>query len=392
MFVPHLYDGRNKTFFFFNFEQIQDRAPDNITATVPTAVQRAGDFSQTFSGGTLIKIYDPASTMADPAKPGSFIRTQFPNNQIPASRIDPNGASLLQYYPAPNLPGITNNYAGAGTRGSKPTKYYGRIDESLSDANRLFFRYGITYSPANTPSYTAVAFPGEGTNCNEGNANSTPWVAALSDTATFRPNLIGEFRVSYTRQLNTCALRSQGFDLTKLGLPAYLKNASLDQHFPLMEVTDFTALGPARASHYTDAENTPEAQAHVTWLKGSHSVRAGIDYLFLAFDIFRPDYPSGDFQFSRGYTQGPDPSVASGTSGYGLATLLLGAPTGGSFTTGPSLASSQKSYNIYLQDDWQECPESDGESGARWEYQTPYNERYNHLAYLTPTPPIPLRG
>ena len=382
--VPRVYDGKNKTFFFFNFEQIQDRSPDNITATVPTAAHRKGDFSQTFSGANLIRIFDPATTIPDPAKPGSFIRTQFPNNQIPLSRINPDTSNLLQYFPEPSLGGITNNYAVAGTRASKPTKYYGRIDENLGDRNRLFFRYGVTHSPANTPTYTGLALPGEGTNCNEGNANSTPWVASLSDTATFKPNLIGEFRLSYTRQLNTCTLRSQGFDLTKLGLPAYVRNASLDQHFPLVEVTDFTALGPARASHYTDAENTPEAQAHVTWLKGSHTVKAGMDYLFLAFNIFRPDYPSGDFQFSRSYTQGPDPSVASGTAGYGLATLLLGAPTGGSFTVGPSLAASQRSYNIYLQDDWKVLRNLTINLGVRWEYQTPYTERYNHLAYFDP--------
>jgi hypothetical protein len=379
--IPKVYNGKNRTFFFFNFEQIKDRSPDNITGSVPTAAMRTGDFSQLLPG---IKIYDPLTTVADPTRPGSYVRSPFPNNQIPAGRINPITQSLLQFYPAPTLPGITNNYAVSATRAGNTSKYYGRIDESLGEKNKLFFRYGITYSPANTPGYKSLALPGEGTNCNEGNANSTPWVAAISDTATFRPNLLGEFRVSYTRQLNTCEPRSNGFDLTKLGLPAYIKNASLDQHFPLFEVTDFTSLGPARASHYTDAENTPEAQAHLTWLKGSHSVKGGIDYLFLAFNIFRPDYPSGDFQFTRAYTQGPDPSVANAAGGWGLATFLLGAPTGGSFTVGPSLASSQKSYNVYLQDDWKVTRNLTLNLGARWEYQTPYNERYNHLAYFDP--------
>ena len=390
--IPRLHDGRNRTFFFFNFEQIKDRAPDNITATVPTLTQRNGDFSQTLNGGAQIRIFDPLTTVANPAQAGSYLRTQFPGNVIPASRINPISANLLGYYPLPTLGGNTNNYAVAATRESGPTKYYGRIDENLTNSNRMFFRYGISYSPANTPAYTGVAFPGEGTNCQEGKANGTPWVMALSDTHTFRPNLIGEFRVSYTRQNNTCDLRSADFDLAKLGLPAYIKNASLDRRFPLFDITDFTSLGPARASHYTDAENTAEGQGHVTWLKGSHSVKAGMDYLFLAFNIFRPDHPSGNFGFTRAYTQGPDPALASAGAGYGLATMLLGVPTGGSFTVGPSLAASQRSYNIYVQDDWKVTRSLTVNIGMRWEYQTPYNERYNHLAYFDPAVTDPITG
>jgi hypothetical protein len=388
--LPRVYNGHNKTFFFFNWETQIDHSPANYTGTVPTAQQRAGDFSQTkTSNGALIQIFDPATTVPDPANPGNYARAVFANNQIPASRVNPLTANLLQYYPQPTLPGITNNYASAVTRIDNWNKYFGRVDQNFGDKNKLFVRYGGQFEPVTYPQIN-VAWPNYGTNAGPGSFTQNEYSGVISDTETFSSTLVGEFRVGYTR-----SIRKQNpgtFDLTTLGLPPYLKSAELAQLFPEIDVTDFTGLGPQRASLNTDSENTPEGQGQLTWIHGNHSFKTGFDYLFPIFNTLRPDYPSGDFSFSRAFTQGPNPAVASTTSGYGLATLLLGAPTGGQFTVGPSLASSQKSYNWYLQNDWKVSRSLTVNLGIRWEYQTPWTERYNHLAYFDANATDPITG
>jgi Carboxypeptidase regulatory-like domain len=394
VFIPKIYNGKNKTFFFLNIEEVNDHGVSTPSAQVPTASQRSGDFSQTFtSSGALIQIYDPLTTVADSAQKSGYSRSIFPGNKIPANRMDQTTRKILSYYPDPTLsvsPTIQSNWSLNFGLNTYTDKYYTRVDQNFGARNRLFFRYGYQTSPRQSP-FTNIAFPGEGTN-GGGKQESIAYSYGLSDTETFSSTLVGEFRFGYTRSLFKLTPLSVGFDITSLGLPSYLKAASADAIFPRINVTDFTAIGPDRASHDVDAENTPEAQAHVTWLKGSHAVKTGVDILFCQFNTFRPDYPSGTFSFGRAYTQGPDPATASATAGYGLASAMLGTPDSGQFTVGPSLALLQTAYNWYLQDDYKLTRNLTLTLGMRFEYQTPFKERYNQLAYFDPNGTEPVTG
>ena len=242
--------------------------------------QMSGDFSQTMtSAGALIRIYDPLTTVADASQASGYGRQPFPGNVIPAKphRSDhEEGARLL---PGADAGRFAHAATSTGRRTSrsivKTSRWFTRGDHNFGDRNKFFFRYGYERTPRTSP-YTNIAFPGEGTN-GGGNQERVAYTAALSDTHTFSPNLIGEFRAGYTRGVTTLTPLSVGFDITTLGLPQYMKAASGDAIFPRFNITDFTSIGPDRASHNVDAETTPEFQAHFTWLKGSHAVKTGYD-------------------------------------------------------------------------------------------------------------------
>lgn len=382
--IPKLYDGRNRTFFFTNFEWIPQRSPDNILVNVPTAAQRLGDFSQTVTtANQLIRIFDPMTTVPNPATPGQFIRTQFPDNRIPASRIDPIARRVLEYYPAANRETVIQNFVANNTRANDTNKQFYRFDQAVGAKQRLFLTFGKQFNQQFTKGINA-AFPGEGVNGEQGQIKSDALSTVLTDTVTFSPSLIGQFRLSATRRVIKTELRSAGFDFTQLGFPQSLKARAKTLIFPRFGIGDVAALGADRASFFTDAEGNYEGQAHITWLRGGHSIKAGYDYMFQYFNIFRPERPSGLYDFARTFTQGPNPTTSAATAGHGVATFLLGAPTGGSFSDDPALATSQRYYAAYFQDDWKAMRNLTLNLGMRWEYQAPWTDRFDQLGYFDP--------
>ncbi len=392
VYLPRLMDGRNRTFFFLNWEEIPQRAPDNIRVTAPTPLERAGDFSQTVTAsGQPILIYDPATTIADAARPGQFLRTPFQGNRIPAGRFEPISLRALELVPLPNRNETVNNFVLNNTRRNDTGRVFFRMDHNLGSKHHFFLTHGRQNNDQFTPGVN-VAFPGEGVNGEQGKIGSQRRSAVLSDTVTFRPNLIGEFRASLTRSVIETAPRSVGYDFTQLGFPQALKNQAQALLFPRFDISDATVLGPDRASFFNDTEQNEEAQGHITWLRGSHSIKAGADFTFQVFNVYRPERPSGFYQFSRIYTQGPNPVTSSATAGYGVATFLLGAPTGGSFSFDPSLATSQRFYAWYVQDDWKIRRNLTLNLGVRYEYQTPWNDRFDQLGFFDPDFPDPVTG
>jgi len=393
VFLPKVYDGRNKTFFFVNWEQVPQRSPDDIVGTVPTELERAGDFSQTTSKGKLIRMFDPQTTRPDPAHPGKYIRDQFPSNMIPASRFDPIAAKVIGFYPIPNRTTETENFVKNGTRKNDVSKLFLRFDHQLGMKHRLFLSYGWQNNDRLTRgSIINIAYPEEGTNGQKAKQKVEQRMATLSDTVTFSPQLVGEFRATLVRNLNTTHPRSLGYDFTELGFPESLKAHAKVLMFPRFEPSDVDSLGTRRAGFFRMANWNTGAQGHFTWIRDTHSLKWGAEYLFLANNVTRPESGAGRYQFGRSFTQGPDPTKSSSTSGYGVATLLLGLPTGGRISDDPSLAASQRFYTWYIQDDWRVLPKLTLNLGVRWEYQTPWIDRFDHLAFFNPDATDPLTG
>src|SRR5579872_382292 len=392
--IPHVYNGKDKTFFFFNYEGSRQGSPDQVLDTVPTAAQRAGDFSQTLDRtGKTDMIFDPLTTQPDPNNPGHYIRMPFPGNVIPSLRINDISKNVVGYYPLPNFPGTTpqqvNNFLETGKAVTNTNNYLARVDHSFSEKERIFGRVG--YAPyINRSTLSGVAFA-------ERSISSNPGTTALIGlTSTFTPNILGEFRLSYTRlQFNTFP-QSQNFNLSSLGFgPAFTNDVTYKQ-FPAIAVqtynagsgltvtqaspNDFGQLGGATRT--LNPQDTWQLQYQINWIKTRHNIKFGTDLQLIKLNAYNSQYSAGQFNFDRTYTQGPDPTQTTLNGGNGLASLLLGVPVAGTITITNPLFLYQKYYALFVQDDYRVTDKLTLNLGVRWEYQTPYAEKFGQVGYF----------
>ena len=380
--IPKVYDGRNKTFFFGNWEKWHYSKTSFPITSVPIAAYRTGDFSQQRdANGTLIPIYDPATTVANPNGSG-FVRSLFPGNIIPSNRLDPVAKAVNAFYPLPNRTPTNaftnaNNYLGSTSNIRSMQQYTIRGDHRISDRDSLFARY--TYF-----------------NHKDDNGAQSPWPdpvvrarndsfetrnSVFSETHIFTPSLVNELRIGTARQYFPFQVASFGGGWPqKLGLPANVPSTAMPNFsngltgFP----TQTVGLRGALTWQFSDT---------VTVVRGNHSIRSGFEYRLLYGNNYQAGSPSGSFSFAQGLTGNPQAQSGTGSS---YATFMLGAVSSASATT--HIGESEKGYALagFVQDDWKFHRRLTFSFGLRYDFQQPPYERNNGTTNFDPTATNPL--
>lgn len=379
---------RNRTFVFGSVEFVRWVEGVTFNNTVPTAPQRAGDFTQTRNGaGQVIQIYDPATTR----RVGNvFQRDLFPGNLIPTTRFDPVARNLLRFYPAGNTDGnpVTgvNNWVCTDANNTNKDTYAARIDHHFNSSNRIFGRFNYDDSPIDR----AVSYGKD----NPGSPGSGFQIferrnGVIEDVHTFTPSLLGTFRYSFTRLGNFRTLYSQGFDPATLGFPASFVNEVEPRGFPVIRPTGYSDLGNSSIIRLGNNVHAWQAQALKTF--SSHTLRTGFEYRVIQFNNYQPADASTLFTFGNQWTQGPNAAQASANAGHGLASFLLGIASG-SVQSVPRVAQTSRYSALYVQDDWRLTPRLTLNLGLRYDYESPRKDRFDQLANFDFAGAPPLRA
>jgi hypothetical protein len=368
--IPKLYDGHNRTFFFVATEAYRQQDGGNTALSVPTALERAGNFSQSAaSGGGLQTIYDPLSTTS------AGTRLPFADNIIPANQLNPAGLKLASYYPFPNTStayyGATNfNFTGAyPNRGDQYTfKGDHQIGSRLrASASYVHQKTGETSAP---PTFGNVATPSQNLLFRRIDATQANATATLSPTTIF--TLRWGFNRFFTTSFPTS---SAGFDLTTLGLSASLAAATPDPAFPAVTMGQLASFGGGTTTR--DVFYSRSFNATISRFRGRHSFKAGFDFRTLH-DFGTPATGPTSLGFTDVFTRATPQTSTVGT-GADLATMLLGYPTSGSMNVVAQFDDFVRYYGGFVQDDFRITPKLTLNFGLRFEHETGIREAHNKL-------------
>jgi hypothetical protein len=338
---------RNRTFFFVNYEGSRVRQGNSSNSLVPTEAERGGDLS-----GLGVPIKSPLTGAA------------YPNNIIPASQINPTMAYFLQFMPLPNTPQGTFYYNAPFT--SNVDQGNIRVDHRFSDSDSLFGRYSIN----NINQYNPGAFPTNGGDSRQLRTQS----AVLNETHIFGPTLINELRLGYLRMYRTDIPQGLGTNHTVLaGIQGFDETTANFPGFPNISITGFHGISGNDFSPLTNPTNTYEILDAVTWNKGAHSIKMGLDLRNARLFSTNGAHSRGDFSFNGAYT------------GSGLGDFLTGFPTSAARDFPRNLfGETISNYHFYIQDDWKVNGRLTLNLGLRYEYNPQPAYFQNQASWFDP--------
>jgi Carboxypeptidase regulatory-like domain len=389
--IPRVVDGRNKLFFFANYQRNYDNAPaqSTPTSTVPANERHLnGDFSDLLAlpNGSQYQIFDPLTVRPDPARPGSFIRTAFPNNIIPRDRFmnadgsykNPLFALYRDMSPTPNQNFVesgqvpANNYYQGGIPNQVTAQNFGgRVDYNLSSSDRFFFRAsGTTFYEYNTDWTYETKYAGLHSN----DKTRASW-SYTGNWTKVRSSTVIDTQVSANRFYEDQQRRGlHEYKPTDLGLPAYLDEYCQSLNNCMMPTINVGGYQSVSTGADGGLETTNlQAQSNVTSVKGTHTLRGGVDYRLAMrrAGLMTAGNVSSTYNFDNTYTRAADTTAVFPTNNVGpsLAALMLGIPTSVSIGQNAPISMRNPYYSGFFQDTWRAASNLTLNFGLRYEFE-----------------------
>ncbi|MBO0719572.1 MAG: TonB-dependent receptor [Blastocatellia bacterium] len=357
---------KNKVFFFGNYEGLRLAKALTRTFMVPSDSLRSGQFTK------LIR--DPTTGLpcraATPDMPADLSGC-FPNNRIPDARISPVAKALLGFVPQANMPGTANNFLGSPQEINDNNQFTIKTDYRLSESDSAFVRYTFydvnAYQPYGFVQFATspVSLPGFGLFIKQRSQN-----LAISETHTFNPKLLGEFKFGFNRTAGGQLQENSDVDFAAQFNIAGVSRDPVDRGIPRIVISPFNTFGDVTTA-ISRRDNDYQLNYNLSWSHGSHNLNFGAMYKRLQFNPLIPSSKRGQFTFTGTYT------------GDSFGDFLLGLPfnaRGGAGSSAVYLRGNE--WHGYLQDNWKATKRLTLNLGLRYEYASPFSEKNNRWSTL----------
>ena len=402
--IPKVYNGHDRTFFFFNYEQFREtQHVNNNAVTVPIAAFRTGNFSQALTGRTLgtdplgrpvleNAVFDPTTQRT---VNGQLVRDQFPNNTIPASRLDPVALKVQSLFPQPTGSTLVNN--GIYPFNTDRNTYIPslKIDHQISTTIKLAFYGSYTDTAARYSNTTGGA---EGLPQPISAATGTfidSHIARLSYDQTLSPTLLLHLGAGYQDNFLKSPAETTNFNPTsQLGLTGPITPYAFPQFTGLTSTQGgMNNIGTAGGS--TSIMQKTTAVATLTWVKDNHTYKAGSTLRVEGYPQWNTLRTDGTFAFSGAETGQPylnNTTLGGGNVGFPYASFLLGLVDSGNVSVPTDTRLGKSQWGFYGQDSWKVSRKLTLDYGLRYDYSQAEREQFGRLPDFSATTPNPSAG